>query len=87
MKKTDLQLIAYCLERNIDRFGDYLEDVKGIDRAEADFILEEFMEMIDGMEERACRVCGCTEADCSQCIEKTGEPCSWVEEDLCSACQ
>lgn len=36
--------------------------------------------------ERRCRNCGCTDLDCSQCIEKTGEPCSWVEEDLCSAC-
>ncbi len=33
-----------------------------------------------------CRVCGCTDDDCHQCIEKTGEPCYWVEEDLCSAC-
>jgi hypothetical protein len=33
-----------------------------------------------------CRVCGCTDDDCSQCIEKTGEPCTWVEPDLCSAC-
>lgn len=36
--------------------------------------------------ERKCRVCGCTEENCSQCIEKTGGPCHWVEEDLCSAC-
>jgi hypothetical protein len=36
---------------------------------------------------RTCRVCGCTEADCGQCIEKTGEPCHWVEKDLCSACK
>lgn len=35
----------------------------------------------------ACRVCGCTDGDCRQCIEKTGAPCAWVEEDLCSACQ
>lgn len=35
---------------------------------------------------RSCRVCGCTEDDCSQCIERTGEPCHWVEDDLCSAC-
>ncbi|WP_426624518.1 hypothetical protein ACPPVW_18505 [Leifsonia sp. McL0607] len=37
---------------------------------------------------RACRVCGCTDADCSGCIERTGEPCSWVsrEDDLCTAC-
>lgn len=33
-----------------------------------------------------CRVCGCTDADCSQCIKKTGIPCHWVEPDLCSAC-
>jgi hypothetical protein len=37
-------------------------------------------------EKRRCRVCGCTDDDCRQCIEKTGEPCYWVEEDLCSAC-
>lgn len=35
---------------------------------------------------RACRVCGCTDDDCSGCIGRTGEPCTWVEEDLCSAC-
>lgn len=35
---------------------------------------------------RSCRLCGCTEADCSQCIAKTGTPCHWVERDLCSAC-
>lgn len=34
-----------------------------------------------------CRECGCTDDDCSQCVEKTGEPCYWVESDLCSACQ
>ena len=33
-----------------------------------------------------CRVCGCAEDDCSQCVEKTGKPCSWAEADLCSAC-
>jgi hypothetical protein len=38
------------------------------------------------VEQRRCRVCGCTDDDCHQCIEKTGEPCWWVEEDLCSAC-
>lgn len=35
---------------------------------------------------RQCRKCGCTDEDCRQCIAKTGEPCSWVEADLCSAC-
>lgn len=33
-----------------------------------------------------CRVCGCTDTDCRQCVEKTGAPCHWVEPDLCSAC-
>lgn len=36
--------------------------------------------------ERKCRRCGCTDADCSGCIERTGRPCYWVEKDLCSAC-
>lgn len=33
-----------------------------------------------------CRVCGCTDDDCSRCIEKTGVPCYWIAPDLCSAC-
>ena len=33
-----------------------------------------------------CRVCGCTDEDCSGCYVRTGVPCSWVEPDLCSAC-
>ena len=36
-------------------------------------------------EEPACRVCGCTYARACVC-EETGEPCHWVEADLCSAC-
>lgn len=38
----------------------------------------------DGMQ--TCRECGCTDVDCSGCIERTGRACSWVETDLCSAC-
>jgi len=33
-----------------------------------------------------CRLCGCTDEDCSECVEETGEPCTWVEPDLCSRC-
>lgn len=33
-----------------------------------------------------CKVCGCTDDDCRQCIESQGFPCSWVEDDLCSRC-
>lgn len=35
---------------------------------------------------RTCRGCGCTADDCSQCWERTGKACHWVEQDLCSAC-
>ena len=38
-------------------------------------------------EQRKCRICGCTDADCRQCIERTGSPCYWVEKDLCRACR
>jgi len=38
-------------------------------------------------EKRKCRVCGCTEDNCQQCVKKTGMPCHWVEDDLCSACK
>src|ERR1043166_6382785 len=35
-----------------------------------------------------CRVCGCTDEDCSQCIAFVGAPCSWIDEDhtICSRC-
>lgn len=38
---------------------------------------------------RVCRVCGCMDADCRQCIARTGRPCFWVEGEyppLCTAC-
>lgn len=41
----------------------------------------------DRLPVRTCRVCKCTEADCSQCIARTGSPCSWIAPDLCSACK
>jgi hypothetical protein len=31
-----------------------------------------------------CRVCGCTHH--TPCINMIGEPCHWVEKDLCSCC-
>lgn len=33
-----------------------------------------------------CRSCGCTDEDCSGCVERTGEPCRWIAPQLCSAC-
>jgi hypothetical protein len=38
------------------------------------------------LEIRRCRKCGCTDVNCEQCVEKTGDACHWVEDDLCSAC-
>jgi hypothetical protein len=35
----------------------------------------------------SCRVCGCTDDDCSGCIERTGQACYWVATNLCSACE
>ncbi len=39
---------------------------------------------------RACRVCGCTDADCRGCTERLGEPCQWVDGTngtVCTACE
>lgn len=33
-----------------------------------------------------CRECRCTEFNCEQCVERTGAPCWWAGDDLCSAC-
>lgn len=41
---------------------------------------------------RTCIVCGCTDDNCSQCIEATGDTCVWIlhpdydEQDICSRC-
>jgi len=37
-------------------------------------------------DERICLKCGCTDDDCRACIKKTGEPCYWIGDNLCSAC-
>lgn len=52
----------------------------------AEFIGMDPVELIIDMMWRRCRVCGCTDEDCSQCIEKTGSPCHWIGLELCSAC-
>lgn len=38
------------------------------------------------MPEKKCRVCGCTDDDCKQCLSAQGYACFWVEDDLCSRC-
>ena len=44
-------------------------------------------DVLDARTIRKCRICGCTDDNCIRCIEKTGRPCRWIEEDLCSACK
>lgn len=44
------------------------------------------LEPIASSAPRSCRDCGCTDDDCTGCIERTGQPCRWVSGDLCSAC-
>lgn len=55
-------------------------------QCESEFIIEAGASMPCRCGERTCHVCGCTQDDCSNCIERTGRPCSWVAGDLCSAC-
>lgn len=50
------------------------------------FMLSIFSEANAMDPDQKCRVCGCTNQDCSGCIERTGKPCTWAEPDLCSAC-
>lgn len=47
--------------------------------------VRELLRMIDPVTD-ACSVCDCTDSDCSQCIERTGEPCYWARAGVCSAC-
>ena len=52
-------------------------------RAMAEEIKRVDVPLFDGV---MCRVCGCIEDDCSNCMRRTGVACSWIESDLCSAC-
>jgi hypothetical protein len=45
-----------------------------------------FQELNTDQYKRVCSGCGCTDMDCSGCIERTGKPCYWVNPSLCSAC-
>lgn len=50
-------------------------------------LIHEVRERGSALQRKAsCRVCGCTEDDCGQCVEETGEACHWVEPYLCSRC-
>ena len=49
---------------------------------------EDFAEVGWRDDDLQCSLCGCTDSDCSECWERTGEPCHWASEDppVCSAC-
>ncbi len=74
---VDSDVRADVLWRRLAQLADQTGTVVREDRRPAD----------DAEVTRRCRTCGCTDDDCRQCIEKTGRPCSWVEADLCSACE
>ena len=40
------------------------------------------------MKDRICFICGCTDFNCTNCVEKTGKPCHWIsdEHNICSDC-
>lgn len=71
---SDFQLMDHLLSKRYDPAHS-----KNLNKA-----IEDVKALIDKLQR--CRVCGCTQYNCSQCIEKTGSPCTWAEKDLCSAC-
>lgn len=73
-------LAQYYREELLDLVNYAVMTTIRIDRLQAAFV-ERLAEL-----EPSCRVCGCTDDDCSGCVERSGEPCHWVEPDLCSAC-
>lgn len=77
------------LEERISELGVELVGTKAalsVARIRLTYARRAWAELTGILSVRACRVCDCTDTDCSQCIAKTGEPCRWLEVDLCSAC-
>lgn len=87
--------MAHCralMAARVADWGDEWEITAGEIRLMVSQFEVEEMERLDlqarEREERRCRVCGCTEADCRQCIAAQGYPCCWVpgEPNLCTRC-
>jgi ParB/RepB/Spo0J family partition protein len=80
------------LTKPTERAGDFLKNALGIfsDRLWDDAVAQipepkSWAREAAPAEVRACRECGCTES--TPCIDPvSGDPCSWAEPDLCSAC-
>ena len=80
LMQESTELLGALLQGDPDAIVDEAIDIANFAMMIADLVEGETENV------RHCRVCGCTDDDCSQCIERTGEPCYWVEWDLCSAC-
>lgn len=83
---TTMHALVYGMAEN--KFGDYTPGRYGWNLMDAK-PLTHIIEVGGSLglwDFRMCRECGCWDNDCRGCIEKTGSPCHWVEEDLCSAC-
>lgn len=79
---------AACLKALVISIGQALDSkrllIRQVPRVEIQRAIEKRVD--EELAERTCRICGCTKDDCSPCVEKMGSPCTWVEDDLCSAC-
>lgn len=63
----------------------FVQNCTALELQELSLVLDSEMQR-RSQQVQMCRVCACSDYDCSQCIQRTGEPCYWVEPDLCSAC-
>ena len=59
----------------LESLGLALGDNGGLEHIDADVV---------AVPAARCRVCGCSDYDA--CLDPGGEPCNWVEPDLCSEC-
>ena len=87
---------AIIVPRPWNNPGGYISGDSDIEYVEAALYLISMTEMMDPtppakpygyVKKRKCKVCGCTDDDCRQCIEAQGFACYWVEPDLCSRCE
>lgn len=89
-RRTQSDFESFCFAEDFARFL-YCRDPELNRRKTLKDLFEEFMATLqlhneNHAAERTCRICGCTDHHCRQCVESTGGPCSWVEPNLCSAC-
>lgn len=65
---------------------DALEQLAALPVEHRDRDVDELLADPTVFDPRHCHVCGCTDLDCTGCIERTGQPCHWITDTLCSAC-